>query len=136
MNKRFNEKLRPKADEIKKQKAQQPFPDYWNAMSEPWVEQVAEHFGHLEKCKTKGIAGLLEIQSVMLNTIAQTSLTYANTYERKSFDRGNSRDMHHVVCASAVPVFVTHDKALRKVLARKPTPALEVIDIHALLKRL
>lgn len=136
MNDTFNTKLRPMADEIKKKKAQQPFPDYWGgAMAEPWVEQVADHFGVLARCKERGIKGLLDIHSIRLNTIAQMSLTYANTYERKSFNKGNSRDLHHVVCASAVPIFVCHDKDLVKVLARMPTPGLEVIDIHTLLDR-
>jgi hypothetical protein len=136
MNRLFNDKLRPIADQLKKQKSQQTFSDYWQAMAEPWAEQVADHFGQLEKCKAKGIAGLLDVQSVRLNTIAQTSLTYANTYERQSFDTGNSRDMHHVVCASAVPVFVTHDRRFVNVLARMPTPGLEVINFHTLLNRL
>lgn len=134
MNDSFN-KLRPLAEELKKTKSQQPFPDYWQAMAEPWVEQVAERFGVLDRCKERGLRGLLDIHSIRLNTIAQMSLTYANTYERKSFDTGNSRDMHHVACASAVPIFVCHDKRLVKVLARMPTPGLEVIDLRTLLSR-
>jgi hypothetical protein len=133
MNKRFK-KIRAMADKIKHNNQQQPFPDYWREMSLPWVEQVADKYGVLRECKKRGLKRLLKVQSIRLNTIAQMSLTYANTYRRTTFDTGNSRDMHHVVCASAVPIFVTHDKRLKTVLETMPTPGLQVMDIHALLK--
>lgn len=134
MNTKFN-KIRPTAEALSKTKQRQPFLDYWNEMSLPWVEQLVGKYGMLAECKNKGSKELLNIQSVRLNTIAQLSLNYANAYDRKTFDTGNSRDMHHVVCASAVPIFVTHDKRLRALFERMPTPGLEVIDIHELLKR-
>ena len=133
----FKTLIRPLVDDSrKKREGQQPFPDYWNAMAEPWVELLADKYGVLEECKAKGIKGLLDVHSIRLNTISQISLTYANTYERGKFDRGDSRDMQHVVCASAVPIFVTHDKALHRVLARMPIPDLDVIDLPTLLTRL
>jgi hypothetical protein len=119
-----------------KKEKQQLFTDYWNEMSLPWVEGVADKYGMLNECKAKGLQGLLEVHSMRISTIAQVSLTYANTYERGKFDKGNSRDMHHVGCASAVPIFVTHDKQLVRVLARMPPPNLEVINFQELLTRL
>jgi len=41
-------------------------------------------------------------------------------------------DGHQVACAPAVPIFVTHDKPLTKVLARMPPPDLEVINFQEL----
>src|SRR5207248_661733 len=79
----FNKLIRPLAEEAKREKKQQPFAEYWNEMSEPWVEQVAEKYGMLDECRAKGdLKGLLDIHSIRINTIAQVSLTYANTYER------------------------------------------------------
>lgn len=115
---------------------QQSFPVYWKKMSKPWVRAFAGEYGWLKECRARGINGLLKIHSLRISTIAQVSLTYANTYERTRFDRGNSRDMHHVGCASAVPTFVTHDKQLTKLLSRMPPPNLEVINLQTLLSRL
>lgn len=136
MNDTFNNKIRPLVKEAKKRGEQQTFPDYWNHMAEPWVEVVADKYGFLKECKARGLGGLLDVHSVRMNTIAQLSLTFANTYEKGGFDRGNSRDMHHVICASAIPIFVTDDEPLTKVLARMPPPNLEVIDLPTLIKRL
>lgn len=116
--------------------AQQSFSEYWKKMSKPWVRAVAKKYGMLKECRARGINGLLRLHSLRISTIAQVSLTYANTYEREKFDRGNSRDMHHVGCASAVPIFVTHDKPLTKLLRRMPPPNLEVIDFQTMLSRL
>jgi hypothetical protein len=132
----FNNKIRPQAQVLKDKGEQQPFEDYWNDMAPSWAEQVAERLGVLEKVKARGIDGLLNVHSFCVLTTAQLSLSYANTYERTKFGKENSRDMHHVACASAVPIFVTHDKQLRTVLARKPIKELEVLDLHELLARL
>lgn len=132
----LNEKIRPLARAAKENNKQQPFDEYWKEMSLPWLELLAARCGLLEECKEKGLAGLLEIPSVRINTFAQVSLTYANSYERSKFHRGNSRDMRHVVCASAVPTFVTHDKELTRLLARMPPPKLDVVNLQTLLARL
>lgn len=135
MNNTFN-KIRPQAGAIKKAGKQQPFEDYWHEMAPPWAEQVADRLGVLDKVKTRGVNGLLDVHSFRLLTTAQLSLAYANTYERTVFSKGNSRDMHHVACASAVPIFVTHDSQLTKVLARMTTNGLEALSLQSLLERL
>lgn len=135
MNDSFN-KIRPQAKAIKEQGKQQPFEDYWNDMAPLWAEQVAERLGVLEKVKARGIDGLLKVHSFRILTTAQMALSYANTYERTAFNKGNSRDMHHVACSSAVPIFVTHDGQLTKLLAKKPVDGLEVIDLRTLLNRI
>jgi hypothetical protein len=134
MNESFN-KVRPQAKALKEQGKQQPFEDYWNEMAPPWAEQVADSLGVLDKVEGR-IDDLLKIHSFRLLTTAQLALSYANIYERTAFNRGNSRDMHHVACASAVPIFVTHDGPLTKVLAKMPIDGLEVIDLKTLLSRL
>jgi len=123
-------------EERDKRVEQQSFSAYWKKMSKPWVRAVADKYGWLQECRARGINGLLKVHSLRISTIAQVSLTYAYTYERTEFDRGNSRDMHHVGCASAVPTFVTHDKPLTKLLNRMPPPNLEVITLETMLSRL
>jgi hypothetical protein len=131
MNALFNT-IRPLTEERKKQKSQEALTVYWDAMAERWVEHMAKDFGVLDKCRAKGIAGLLNVKSVLAHTCIQVSLAYANAYERRTFDTGNSRDIQHVVCASAVRTFVTHDRALAKVLMRLPIPDFEVIELKTL----
>jgi predicted nucleic acid-binding protein len=131
----FSKVVRPMAKEAKESKQQQPFPEYLNEMEEPWLEQLAKKYGMLDECKPKGLRGLLDVHSIRVTTRAQLSLTYSNMYEKEKFERGNSRDMHHVACASAVPVFVTHDKALTRLLIRKLPPDLEVMNLKTLLDR-
>lgn len=133
----FNRLIRPLVEDAKtKKQQQQPFTEYWDEMAEPWVEQLATKYGLIDECKQKGLKGLLDVHSIRITTMAQVSLTYANTYERGKFDRGNSRDMHHVACASAVPTFVTHDRPLTRVLTRMPCAGLEVMNLQTLLDRL
>jgi len=136
LNDSLNKRVRPLAKEAKSAKKQQAFADFWDEMSEPYVEGVANKYGMLEECKARGLKGLLDVHSLRISTIAQVSLTYDNIYNRETFDRGNSRDMHHVGCASAVPIFVTHDRPLTRVLARMPLPNLEVLKLQTLLDRL
>jgi len=135
MNMLFN-KIRPLTEERKKKKTAEPLIVYWEAIAERWAEHMAEDFNVLDKCRAKGIAGLLNVRSIRAHMVVQVSLAYANAYERKTFDGGNSRDIHHVVCASAVPTFVTHDKALARVLTRMPIPDFEVIELKTLLNRI
>jgi hypothetical protein len=135
MDTSFN-KIRPIAQALKKQKKEQSFQDYWNEMAEPWAEQVTQRLGVLDKVKARGMKGLLKVHSFRIHTNAELSLTYANTYERTTFNKGNSRDMHHVGCASAVPIFVAHDRQLVNILNRRPIKGLEIIDIHTLLGRI
>jgi hypothetical protein len=134
MDTSFN-KVRPIAQALKKQKKQQSFQDYWKAMAEPWAEQVLELLGIADKVKGPSLKGLLKVQSFRIHTNAELSLIYASTYERTTFNKGNSRDMQHVACASAVPIFVAHDRQLVNVLNRRPIKGLEVIDFHTLLGR-
>jgi hypothetical protein len=128
-------KAHPQAEIEVKAKKQLPFADYWKRMAPAWAEEIADSFGVLDKVRARGVNGLLKVHSFRLLTTAQLSLAYAHFYERKRFRPGSSRDMHHVACASAVPIFVTHDGGLTRVLARMPIKGLKVIDLRTLLNR-
>lgn len=136
MNQKYNQLLRPLAAQIIRQNQQQSFEDYWNELSIPFAEQLADKARVLPECQARGMAGLLEVRSVKLATMAQLSLGYANTYERGAVERGDSRDMQHAVLASAVKTFVTDDPRLARVLTRMPLPDFEVINLPTLLDRL
>ena len=136
LNEKYNQLLRPLAAQVIRQNQQQSFEDYWNELSIPFAEQLADKADVLADCQARGMNGLLEVRSVKLATLAQLSLGYANTYERGAVERGDSRDMQHAVLASAVRTFVTDDPRLATVLSRKPVPDFEVIDLRMLLRRL
>jgi hypothetical protein len=136
MNEKYNQLLRPLAAKIIRQNQQQSFADYWNEMSIPFAEQLANKAHVLPECQARGMTGLLGVRSVKLATIAQLSLGYANTYERGAVERGDSRDMQHAVLASAVKTFVTDDPRLALVMTRMPLPDFEVINLPTLLGRL
>jgi predicted nucleic acid-binding protein len=134
IEKMFGEKIRPLVVEEKQQGRHQSFEDYWKEHSASVVEIFARLVGVLPECEKKGITGLLEHTPMKAITVAILSQGYANTYEKTTINRGDSRDLHHVVYASAVGTLVTHDKNLAKVMMRVPVDGLEVMDLHALLK--
>ncbi len=136
MNQKYNQLLRPLAAQIIRQNQQQSFADYWNELSVPFAEQLADKAGVLPDCQARGMNRLLEVRSVKLATLAQLSLGYANTYERGAVERGDSRDMQHAVLASGTRTFVTDDPRLGRVLTRILIPDFEVINLPTLLSRL
>ncbi|HMG75292.1 MAG TPA: hypothetical protein VK582_17475 [Pyrinomonadaceae bacterium] len=97
MNQKYNQLLRPIAAQIIRENQQQSFADYWNELSAPFAEQLANKARVLPECRARGVAGLLKVRSVKLATLAQLSLGYANTYERGAVARGDPRDMQHAV---------------------------------------
>jgi predicted nucleic acid-binding protein len=135
MDNSYIKHIRPLAEEIKRQKKQQSFEDYWAELSIPFAELLAKKAGVLAECQERGMEGLLEVRSVRLCTLAQLSLGYSNTYQRTTIDRGDSRDMHHAVLASSVNTFVTHDRRFAGILRRMPVDNFEVIDLKTLLSQ-
>lgn len=111
------------------------FDNYWARLSDKFAEGLAEHEGVLNECKKRGIIGLLEIKSVKLWAGASLSLTYAQTFEGRAPKMGDSRDIMHVVLASAAHLFVTHDEGLAKSLVRIPIQGFDVVDLRGLLER-
>lgn len=136
MDDSYNKHIRPLAEDIKRQKQQQSFEDYWAELSVPFTELLAQKAGVLAECQARGMEGLLQVRSVRLCTLAQLSLGYSNTYQRTTIDRGDSRDMHHAVLASSLNAFVTHDRRFAGILRRMPVDNFEVIDLNTLLSRI
>lgn len=110
------------------------FDNYWARLSDSFAEGLAEHEGVLDECKKRGILGLLEIKSVRLWVGACLSLTYAQTFEGRTPKIGDSRDIMHVILASAADIFVTHDEDFAKVLVRIPIKGFDVVNLRGLLE--
>lgn len=110
------------------------FDNYWARLSDSFAEGLAEHEGVLDECKKRGILGLLEIKSVRLWAGASLSLTYGQTFEGRTPKIGDSRDIMHVILASAADIFVTHDEDFAKVLVRIPIKGFDVVNLRGLLE--
>lgn len=136
LRKAMEDSILPIAREIMSTGTQQTFDEYWQALAVPWVEGLADDLGLLTECSARGMTGLLAIKSVHFWVFASLSLTYAETYEGRSPQRGDSRDMQHVVLASAADVFVTNDKKLLRVLNRAPIPNLRVMGLSTFIETL
>jgi hypothetical protein len=124
----MDSKIAPLAKKVKEQNLQQPFQEYMNVMEPEVAKFLAQLSGCLDDCLARGIQGLMNLRTVRICTYANVSADYARTYEGRSVNRGDSRDMHHVVLSSAAEVFVTNDQRLIKTLTREPPPGFEVMD--------
>lgn len=136
MEKMFAEKIKPLVVEEKKQGPNQSFDNYWKEHSTNVVEIFAKLIGMLPECQKKGIDKLLNQPPIHAITVAILSQGYANTYEKTTINRGDSRDLHHVVYASAIGTLITHDKDFTKVMTRVPVNGLQVMTFHTLLSKL
>jgi len=126
-------KIRPLAEEEKEQGKQQSLEDYYEIHRDNLLELFAKHANVLDDCNRLDIRGLMNFKRIQVAVASQLSLGYANTYVRTKIERGDSRDMHHAVLATATGTFVTHDNRFSKVLTRIPVDDFEIIDIHTLL---
>jgi predicted nucleic acid-binding protein len=126
----------PLVKEERKHGQQQSWDDYWNEHATHILETFATLCGVLEECKQKGIQQLLDFTPIKALSIGILSQGYANTYERTAFNRGDSRDLHHVIYASAIGTLVTHDGRFARVMRREAIPGFRVTDLHTLLKEL
>jgi hypothetical protein len=109
------------------------FVDYWGRLAEPFAEGYAERAGVLDACRARGIAGLLDLRSVRMGVGVNLSLAYAETFEGRAPDMGDSRDQQHAVLASTADVFVTQDARLTALLSRVPMSGLQIMDLSAFL---
>jgi hypothetical protein len=64
---------------------------------------------------------------------ANLSLAYSQLFENRASDIGDSRDVHHAVCATAADAFVTNDGPLAVRLQRIPALPVQVFDLPTLL---
>ena len=113
------------------------FYGFWEAFADEFAERLAKHIGVLYTCQKRGINGLLEVRSVRLCVGANLSLVYAQIFEKCAPDKGDPKDMHHAILASAADTFVTCDGKLAKRLSRIPIEGIEdfeVMDLNGLMK--
>lgn len=131
-----NTKVLPHAKEyLRNAKGRPPdWQDYWERFAERFAEGFVEQQELLEGCRDKGIKGLLGVRSVRMAVGASLSLTYAETFEKRTPKMGDSRDMQHAVLATVADAFVTHDHSLARLLARIPVDRFQVLDLTALLQ--
>lgn len=108
------------------------FNDYWKKLAGKLAESFAERVGVLDACKKQTIKGLLELRSVRLGVGMNLSLTYAQTFEGRTPDMGDSRDIHHAILASAADEFVTEDREFARLLSRIPIKDFKVVGLNGL----
>lgn len=119
--------------EAKKLRGRRPsFNDYWKEFAGKLAESFAERVAVLDACKKRGINGLLELRSVRLAVGMNLSLFYAQTLEGRTPKKGDSRDIHHAIIASAADGFVTDDGEFARLLSRVPIEEFEVMNLNGL----
>src|SRR5262249_33676446 len=109
------------------------FERYWQDLSTAFAEGYAEGGGHLPACRERGIDGLLQLRSVRILVGTSLSLTYAETFEERQPQQGDSRDLQHALTASAVRIFVTHDTQFARLLKRVPVNDFSVLTLSEFL---
>jgi hypothetical protein len=94
----------------------------------------------LEKCKKRGIDGLLDIKSVRLAVLATLSLMYSQLYndgqQKRQSRPSDASDLRHAISACAADVFVTNDQRLQKHLSRVPIKEFHLLDLSSFLEGL
>jgi len=130
----FNSGMREKTlPDVKKLKGRRPsFEDFWKRFAGKLAECFAEHVGVLDACMKRSIKGLLELRSLRLAVGINLSLIYAQTFEERTPDIGDSRDIHHAIIASAADRFVTQDEEFTRLLSQIPIEDFEVMNLNGL----
>lgn len=124
------------SDAKKLKRRHSSFKDCWERLAGTVAENLAAHVGVSDACKKRGINGLLELRSLRLAVGMNLSLVYAQTSEGRTPKRGDSRDIHHSILASAADKFVVHDKEFRRLLSRVPIEDFEVTGLNDLIKEI
>jgi hypothetical protein len=102
-----------------------------------YAESFARRAGVLRACRTRGITGLLARRRVLAAAGGGVVLVYRQVSEGLRPDRGDSRDLQHLVMAAATRgVLVTHDRRLRLLAERIPGLDLRVVGVPELLESL
>jgi hypothetical protein len=119
---------------VKKFKGKRPsFEEFWERYAEDLTECFAERAGVLDACKKRSINGLLRVRSVRLCVGVNLSLIYAQHFEGRTPDMGDSRDIHHAILASAADTFVTQDRKFAGLLTRIPIEKFEIMNLRDLI---
>jgi hypothetical protein len=110
--------------------------DLWPGLSVHHAEAFAIRAGAIRAVKKRGLKGLLARRRVLAAAGAGVGLIYAQVVAGRKPDRGDSRDLQHVIMAAAVRgPFVTHDKRLAKSVRTIPGRPLEVLSLAELLTK-
>lgn len=136
----FPKKLDPAFDEVKRFieehgiQAPGSLEEFWTRMGPSFAEWLCDRFGVLERCKDRGIDGLLKNKTVRLYTVYYAALVRAKLFGEQGTPGkvrpGESGDFFHSVQASAADVFVTEDARLRRWLEEVPIEGLLVIGLR------
>ncbi|MBV8453065.1 MAG: hypothetical protein JOZ29_12455 [Deltaproteobacteria bacterium] len=110
------------------------FEQYFEAAAHTALETLVERAGVANRCRERGLDGLLKIKSVRMSLCAGV----ARGYEQAAVGAAvNSTTLHHPVSAAAVAeTFVSDFAANREFLARLPIEGLNAITLPEFLKRL
>jgi hypothetical protein len=133
MRNSFSEHIAPLAQAVIANREVPTFEKNYQDNAIEFVRLMAKPSGKLAACEARGLDGLLEVPSINVYVRAQLSLIYANTYQGRLQNQGDSRDMQHVLLAATAAVFITQDNPLRKVLKRANSPFLTVLSLQDLL---
>jgi hypothetical protein len=122
---------------------QQKFPSFkgdfrrfWDQAYEVTLEHIVTKSAVLQKCKERGLDGLLKIKSVRLFVTWYVGYFYFSFVRNERIKPSDSRDHHHAVSASVADIFVTHDTRFARTLKLVPIEGFEIIDLKTLLRRL
>lgn len=106
------------------------FEELWKAAAPVIVESWAEHSGVYERCKERGMEGLLEVRTIRLYAIYYTAWMLSKWFGESGTPgkvvASEKGDFFHSVQAAAADVFVTHDKRLARWLKQVPVEDFEV----------
>jgi predicted nucleic-acid-binding protein len=114
---------------IRPNPAEYPLADFLQANELSMAEDFAERTGVLEQCRIRGIKGLLDLRGIGLVVRASLALWYAQTFQDRKPDPGDSRDMLQTILASTADTFVTDDGRLKKLLNSFPSTGLEIVNL-------
>jgi hypothetical protein len=110
------------------------FSDYFDEHAGEFARHLADRAGVLRLVEAR-TSGLLDLRSVRMAVGANLSLAHSQLFENRASNIGDSRDVHHAVCATAADAFVTNDGPLAVRLQRIPALPVQVFDLPTLLAR-
>ena len=120
----------------KTKKIQYPFELFLKRNQKVFAEQLVNKYGLLDECKKKGIAGLLNFESISLYIGIGLSFTYALEFEKRLPQKGDLHDQLHALSASVADIFVTNDNKFLRLLKRIPVDNFIAMNLGEFLEYL
>ncbi len=115
--------------------ARRGFIEYFDEHAGEFARHLADRAGVLRLVEAR-MSGLLDLRSARMAVGANLSLAYSELFGNRGSDIGDSRDIHHAICATAADAFVTNDGPLAVRLQRIPALPVQVFDLPTLLARI